>query len=254
MKFIRGTIRLLSCLLIILFGGTAIVLASFLPILIGKYPLAFWLLNYVVDVLAFAANVKVHVPESERLNRFSGFLMPNHVSYIDILVLYEAVPARFLAKNKVRFWPIIGQVARAIGCVFVKRRNKDSRKNAREMMKNIPLFPPIIIFPEGTRGPGDNLLPFRYGGFEIAAETRTPILPIAIVYDQFDIIRTHEESIWIAFWRLLSNKKPLLATIYLLDEIRPFPETDPIQLSIDTHTQMTQLLSKHQYQKEPSAA
>ena len=252
MKTIRGILRLTLCLLVILFGGTAIVLASFIPVKVGQYPLAFWTLIYVIDLLVFATNTKVVVPESKKLNQFSGFLMPNHVSYIDILVLYEAVPTRFLAKNKVRFWPVIGQVAHAIGCVFVKRDDKDSRQNAREMMKNIELFPPIIVFPEGTRGPGDRLLPFRYGGFEIAVESSTPILPVAIVYDQIELVRTYDESIWKAFWRLFSSKKRLIATLHLLEEIRPLPTHDPIQLSVETYSKMNQLLCQHQYKKEPA--
>lgn len=254
MNFIRGITRITFCILTIIVVGILIFIASFIPIKVGRYQLAFWILIQAVDLLVFGTNIKVEVPESERLNKFEGFLMPNHVSYIDILVLYEAVPTRFLAKNKVRYWPVVGQVAYAIGCVFVKRKDKDSRKNARETMKNIDLFPPIIIFPEGTRGPGDKLLPFRYGGFEIAAETSTPILPVAIVYDRIELIRTYEESIWKAYWRLLSSKERLTATIHLLEEIRPYPEQDPVQLSQETHAKMNEVLTKYQFNietKEP---
>ncbi|MEM7332009.1 MAG: lysophospholipid acyltransferase family protein [Chloroflexota bacterium] len=257
MSFIRGITRLTFCILTIIIVGILIFIAAFIPVRVGRYQLAFWVLIQAVDLLVFGTNIKVVVPESERLSKFSGFLMPNHVSYIDILVLYEAVPCRFLAKNKIRYWPVVGQVAYAIGCLFVKRKDKDSRKNARETMKNIDLFPPIIIFPEGTRGSGTELLPFRYGGFEIAAETKTPILPLAIVYDKLALIRTHDESIWKAYWRLLSSKERLTATIYLLDEIRPLPEQDPVQLSIDTHAKMNHILTKYQYAaeiKEPASS
>lgn len=250
MNALRGIYRSILCLFIIVVGGTAIILSSYIPMQVGQYHVAYWVQIRVVDMLVYATNIKVIVPESERLNRFAGFLMPNHVSYIDILVLWEAVPTRFLAKNKVRYWPFIGQVAKVIGCVFVKRKDKNSRRQAREMMKNVPLFPPIILFPEGRRGPGDQLLPFRYGGFEIASEASIPILPLAIVYSNLNLVRTLQEPIWRAFWRLLSSKEQLVATIYLLEDIRPSPITDPIQLSIDTHTQLNHLLALHQFQKE----
>ena len=39
----------------------------------------------------------------------------------------------------------------------------------------------VMIFPEGTRGPGGGVtLPFKRGGFVLAAETKAAIVPIAI--------------------------------------------------------------------------
>lgn len=227
------------------------VIASFIPIKIGEYQLAFYVLIHLVDLLVYFANVRVEVTDMERLSQFSGFLLPNHVSYLDILVLYEAVPARFLAKNKIRYWPVVGQTAYAIGCVFVARGSKDSRKRAREMMKQVDLFPPIIVFPEGKRGPGDALLPFRYGIFEIATEAEVPLLPLGLVYDRIDIVRTRTESIWLGYWRLLSAKERVVATIHVMDEIRPSSQTNPIDLSTETHTTMNALLTAEQYEKEP---
>ncbi|MGH7805646.1 MAG: lysophospholipid acyltransferase family protein, partial [Candidatus Binatia bacterium] len=38
----------------------------------------------------------------------------------------------------------------------------------------------VMVFPEGTRGPGDVLLPFKKGGFVLALETGMPIVPIGV--------------------------------------------------------------------------
>ena len=38
----------------------------------------------------------------------------------------------------------------------------------------------IWIAPEGTRGPGDQLLPFKQGGFHLALDTGARILPVSI--------------------------------------------------------------------------
>ena len=38
----------------------------------------------------------------------------------------------------------------------------------------------MIVFPEGTRSPDGNLLPFKKGGFMLALQSGAPIVPVAI--------------------------------------------------------------------------
>jgi 1-acyl-sn-glycerol-3-phosphate acyltransferase len=38
----------------------------------------------------------------------------------------------------------------------------------------------IMMFPEGTRSPDGRLLPFKKGGFFLAAETGAPMVPVVI--------------------------------------------------------------------------
>jgi 1-acyl-sn-glycerol-3-phosphate acyltransferase len=38
----------------------------------------------------------------------------------------------------------------------------------------------VVIFPEGTRSSGGNTMPFKRGGFLLAAQTKTPIVPVTI--------------------------------------------------------------------------
>jgi hypothetical protein len=51
-----------------------------------------------------------------------------------------------------------------------------------------------VVFPEGTRNPEDSLLPFRYGVFEIAAETATPYLLCAIHYEDTEAMTWHSQK------------------------------------------------------------
>ena len=62
-------------------------------------------------------------------------------------------------------------------------------------------YPPIVVFPEGTRNPLDTLLPFRYGVFEIASEIEMPYLLSAIHYEQTEAMTWH------------SGKEALMTTV-----------------------------------------
>src|SRR5690606_31473529 len=38
----------------------------------------------------------------------------------------------------------------------------------------------VMIFPEGTRSPTGNLLPFKEGAFRLAIESQVPVIPMAV--------------------------------------------------------------------------
>jgi 1-acyl-sn-glycerol-3-phosphate acyltransferase len=68
----------------------------------------------------------------------------------------------------------------------------------------------VIIFPEGTRSPTDQLLPFKDGAFRLAIEAGVPILPLAI-YGTRNAIARHD-------WRI----HPATAVVEVLE---PEPTT-----------------------------
>ncbi|MCA9901510.1 MAG: 1-acyl-sn-glycerol-3-phosphate acyltransferase, partial [Anaerolineales bacterium] len=130
-------------------------------------PLSLRLAQLMVRLILWILNVRVNCEEKEKIVGFDGFFFPNHVSYLEVLALYGVMPTRFLAKAEIKGWPVVGPIATAVGCVYVQRGDKESRQEARQALTQVETFPPITIFPEGKRGPGHELLPFRYGAFEI---------------------------------------------------------------------------------------
>jgi 1-acyl-sn-glycerol-3-phosphate acyltransferase len=158
----------------------AVLLASLFPFRIRGYRPSFLVLQKFVRRLLRLLNVQVVCPEQARLAQFSGFIFANHVSYLDILVLLAVTPVSFLAKDEVRTMPFVGWIAKAIGCVFVERTSKESRLAARHTLSRSHLYPPIVLYPEGQRGTGTELLPFRYGAFEIVTDVGAAVLPCVI--------------------------------------------------------------------------
>ncbi len=107
----------------------------------------------------------------------------NHQSYLDAIALTAALPpdVAFVAKRELAgFWLSRILLAR-LGTVFVERF--DAGKGASETAKISEAIrggSSIAIFPEGTfhRAPG--VAAFRLGAFNVAAETGSPVVPVAL--------------------------------------------------------------------------
>jgi 1-acyl-sn-glycerol-3-phosphate acyltransferase len=248
MNGIRGYYRLcISCLVLAMFA-MFIFLTSYFPVKVGRYTLPHWGANTMCRVLLWILHVRIECAEKEKIRHLNGLLFPNHIGYLDVLVLEAITPTRFLAKAAIRSWPFIGQAATGIGCVYVKRRDKDSRHQAKEALAAAERFPPITLFPEGKRGPGTELLPFRYGAFDIAAQTTTPYLPVALVYDNLEAaIWRRGTNIFKAVWQLAARPRRLTVTVIPLTAVSPTPADDPAQLAEAAHVEMNAVLTEKQY-------
>lgn len=239
MSWIRGYYRLFFCGLALGLGGWLIIVSSWLPWQIRGVPLSMWVTQVVVKLLLLILNVRVHCAEPEKVRRHEGFVFANHVSYLDILALVALAPMRFVAKEEVRAMPIVGRAAAAIGCIFVKREDKDSRAEARLALTQVERFPPIVLFVEGKRGPGHELLPFRYGAFEIVTQGNAPFLPCVINYDRLEVAIWHRgENFMKALWRLACCAGGVQVEVIPLAVVQPTPADDPVQLSLATHADM----------------
>jgi len=103
---------------------------------------------------------------------------------IDIPILVESLPdfqLRWIAKRELMLIPFFGWAMWASGHIVVDRANRAkamaSLRVARERVRG---GISVVIFPEGTRGTGGELLPFKRGGFLLASKTDAPIVPVTI--------------------------------------------------------------------------
>jgi len=246
MGFLRGLFRLSLCLVLLATLGSLIVITSFLPVHVKGYHLSMWVVTAVGRALLWGFNIKWSCSDPERYRQHQGFIFPNHISYLDILVLIAIAPVRFLAKQEVRSWPVVGQAAQAVGCVFVNREDKRSRARARSSLAQIKRFPPVALFPEGRKGPGHQLAPFRYGAFEIVTQGEVPFIPCVLVYSQPEwAIWYRGEFILKAAWRLCRYQPEGTAQLILLDAVYPKKRDDPVVLAERTQAQIAAVLQEH---------
>lgn len=137
-----------------------------------------------INSLKLAA-AKIRVEGQENIPTDSAAIyMANHSSNFDILSLYAALPVQFrwLAKKELFKIPIFGASLKRSGYIPVERT--DSRKALvalKAAAKRVIAGTSVVVFPEGTRSPDGNLLPFKGGGFILAVQSGVPVVPVVIV-------------------------------------------------------------------------
>ncbi|CAN5720969.1 hypothetical protein BH23GEM9_BH23GEM9_12660 [soil metagenome] len=106
----------------------------------------------------------------------------NHESYADIfLISHLPWEMKWLSKEEVFRVPLMGWMMRMAGDIGVKRGERSSRAQALGQIREVlDRKVSVMIFPEGTRSPTHEMLPFRDGAFRVAIEAGVPILPIVV--------------------------------------------------------------------------
>ena len=130
--------------------------------------------------------------------RGSQIVVSNHQSWFDVLALFATFPTslRFVAKEELRSVPVFGKAILRCGHIAIDRSNRrsaiESLRRAARRLREHTLH--VVMFAEGTRSPTGELQPFKKGAFVLALETRTPVLPVAVVGSRA-VMRKHSYAI-----------------------------------------------------------
>jgi len=128
-------------------------------------------------------NISV-VPTDFDLSKRNYFMVCNHMSYVDILVLSTWNPAVFVTSVEMEKTFFLGDMAKLGGSFFVNRINRRKMKAEVEQLKNlVEKGLNVFIFPEGTSTNGmSGILPFKKSLFRVPFQADIPILPICLKY------------------------------------------------------------------------
>jgi 1-acyl-sn-glycerol-3-phosphate acyltransferase len=89
-------------------------------------------------------------------------VVANHVSWLDIPVMASTGPLAFIAKSEIAGWPVFGLFAKLQRCIFLDRSRKGATAEVNAAVaERLARGEAIVLFPEGTTGDGNRLLPFR---------------------------------------------------------------------------------------------
>lgn len=112
-----------------------------------------------------------------------GFVVANHVSWLDIFAINALAPATFLSKDDVRRWPVIGWLADRAGTLFIERGSRAAAARAKEhLIGALRSGHRVAVFPEGATGHGDHVLPFHGALFQSAIDAGVPVAPVLLRY------------------------------------------------------------------------
>ena len=136
-------------------------------------------------ILGFQIRV-IGRPTSERPVLYAA----NHVSYTDITVLGSVIPGSFIAKSEVARWPFFGWLAKLQRSVFVDRRVRSTATQRNAIGRRLAAGDALILFPEGTSGDGNRVLPFKSALFGAAQQCEgvPPVIvqPVSLAYTRLD--------------------------------------------------------------------
>ena len=138
----------------------------------------------LLELIGANYKVEYNVPIELETGR-SYILMSNHQSYYDIPLLYMTIPdkanLRMIAKKELYRIPLWGRGLKTAEFISIDRsdheKSMESMEAAKEKMKSGIM---IYVAPEGTRSRDGKLGEFKKGGFLLAIQTESIIIPIGL--------------------------------------------------------------------------
>lgn len=135
----------------------------------------------------FARIVGMRVEVEGQVPTGPFFLVSNHLGYMDIVLLATKIHGAFIAKSELGSWPIAGHVIATAGNIFVDRgRRRDVLRVMDLVGQRLDQGLGVVLFPEGTSGKGDAILPFKPSLLNFAAKREYPVHYVSVSYSTMD--------------------------------------------------------------------
>ncbi len=178
------------------------------------------IVQFFHKLLLWLVNINVEVIGKRDLNNVPTLYVSNHLSYLDIPVLGSTIRGRFIAKNEISNWPIIGYLSKVGNTIFINRNLSFLKKNKSIIYDFISKGENIILFPEGTTSDGIRVLKFKSSLLISLEQKNILIQPIVIKYKSINGIPLNRWLKPIIAWYGDMDLKPHLITILKLFSIK----------------------------------
>jgi 1-acyl-sn-glycerol-3-phosphate acyltransferase len=170
----------------------------------------------------FVLGIKVKLINGDLIEKGQNyFIIGNHLSYLDAILISCKKPGLFAGKKEVKYWPLLGQLAWLGGTIFIDRSQRGptaTKPYIGQIAEYLKQGLTILVFPEGTSSNGEGVLPFKKTIFSSPILAATPILPITLRYisvnkqpfgpDNRDLVTWHSDMTFVDhFWGVLKLKE-----------------------------------------------
>jgi len=159
--------------------------------------------------------------------RSHTLLVCNHTSWLDIPVLASATGCAFVSKHELGH-SLVHWMADQNNTVYVRRdHRRGSADQAEAIVEKLKHRQPLALFPEGTTGPGTDMLPFRSTLFAAVAPPPpgVTVRPVAIdYYASAPELGWYEEPGLKNVLRTLGRPQGVRVTVRLLDPLPPMDD------------------------------
>lgn len=144
---------------------------------LGRKAIRKWM-SETCDIVGLKLNVaEMPLPRSGQL------YIANHVSWLDIVAIGAVTDCKFLSKDSIRHWPIIGWLGVSIGSLFIRRNSRrEFHKSLLRVQERLEFGDSICIFPEGTTSDGLHVFPFHSGLLQAAIDAEVAVQPMVLKY------------------------------------------------------------------------
>ena len=198
-----------------------------------------WVMRTWGKSILFVLGIKVQRNEIPRNKNF--ILMPNHRSYIDIFIVAAMTPAAMVGKEELKKWPFGKLGVKVTSSILVDRSEiKSLLKTMTKIKQTVNLGIPVILFPEGGTYEGPLTKPFKNGSFQIAADSKIPVIPMAIHYKDVNDAWIGSDTLLRHFFSQMS--KPI--TKAYIRYGNPVTGSDYKQIQAETREQIDSMLTQ----------
>lgn len=132
-----------------------------------------WLARVLVGI---RAEIRGEVPTGEVI------IAAKHQSFLDILMIFNAVPsAKFIMKRELLWTPIIGVYAKRLGCIPVNRGKKGRAitKMVKDVAAEFREPGQLVIYSQGTRVAPGAKKPYKIGTAVLYEGLEQTCVPVA---------------------------------------------------------------------------
>ena len=181
-RAVVGTVGIVLMLPVLLVAG--LLLMPLGDVFSGRHRLGYEIGRQIVAILWFIGGIRMKEVDRQRVEPFvPRVYIPNHQSLTDMpQVLYLLPKANGTLIKKEAFQvPLLGWAFRAAGFMPVDRSSPAAaRRSLDAAVTALRGGQSFVIAPEGTRSRTGKLGAFKSGGFRLAIQAGTPVVPITV--------------------------------------------------------------------------